>query len=96
MAPTTRVAAVQASSVGFDLAASVEKVAKLVSEAKSNGAQLVVLPEAFLSAYPRHWGFAIGARTEEQRQWFANYVSVSLFLRRGGCVLRADGLCRAV
>ncbi len=31
------------------LAASVEKVAKLVSEAKSNGAQLVVLPEAFLT-----------------------------------------------
>lgn len=38
---------------------------------------LVVLPEAFVSAYPRHWGFAIGSRSDEQREWYGRYVRVS-------------------
>lgn len=75
MAPIT-VAAVQASSVSFDLAASLVKLESLVNEARQRGAQLVVFPEAFLSAYPRFLGFVIGTRTEENREWFTRHVNV--------------------
>ncbi|CAK9785726.1 Nitrilase/cyanide hydratase and apolipo protein N-acyltransferase [Cutaneotrichosporon oleaginosum] len=69
-----KAAAVQASPVSFDLVKSVDKVARLVAEAAGNGAQLIVLPEAFLSAYPRHFSFSVGYRTEDNRQWYKKYV----------------------
>ncbi|BEJ12691.1 hypothetical protein CspHIS471_0211510 [Cutaneotrichosporon sp. HIS471] len=69
-----KVAAVQASPVSFDLPKSIDKVARLVAEAAGNGAQLIVLPEAFLSAYPRHFTFSIGYRTEANREWYKKYV----------------------
>jgi predicted amidohydrolase len=47
-----RVAAVQATPVMLDLDASVEKAIELTREAAGQGAQLVVLPECFLSFYP--------------------------------------------
>jgi nitrilase len=49
---TVTVAAVQATPVILDLEASVEKARRLVAEAAGEGAQLVVLPETFLSVYP--------------------------------------------
>lgn len=72
-----KAAAVQSSPVSFDLPKSVAKVARLVAEAAGEGAQLVVLPEAFLSAYPRHFSFSIGYRTEDNRLWYSKYVEVS-------------------
>lgn len=72
-----RVAAVQAASVGFDLQASIAKLQRLVAEAKENGAELVVLPEAFLSAYPRHYNVGVGYRTQDNRDWYGKYVQVS-------------------
>ena len=48
-----RVAVVQAAPALFDAAATVEKADVLVREAADGGAQLVLLPEAFLPAYPR-------------------------------------------
>jgi len=51
----TRVAAIQAAPVSFDLHASVRKVQRLVAEAKSNGAELVLLPEVS-RAMPRAVG----------------------------------------
>lgn len=92
MPRTVKVAAVQASPIAYDLSASLDKVSRLVAEASSAGAQLVVLPEAFLSAYPRHSGFAIGARTEEQREWFARYVRVSRSCLPSRCRLRMTDL----
>ena len=72
-----KVAAIQAAPVAYDLSASLNKVESLVSEAAAQGARLAVLPEAFLSAYPRHsGGYSIGSRTEEQREWFGRYVRV--------------------
>ncbi len=54
---TIRVAAVQAAPVILDLDASVEKAIGLMREAKATGAQLVALPECFLSLYPSwQWG----------------------------------------
>jgi predicted amidohydrolase len=41
---TVKVAAVQAASVSFDLAASLHKLTRLTQQAKAQGAQFVVFP----------------------------------------------------
>ncbi|KAK1991160.1 carbon-nitrogen hydrolase [Colletotrichum falcatum] len=73
--PTVKVAAVQAAPVSFDLDKSLQKLCKLTEEAAAAGADLVVFPEAFLSAYPWRYAFdaTIGAREPRGRQWFAKY-----------------------
>jgi len=80
--PTVRVAVVQAAPVPFEREASVEKARRLVLDAASQGAKLVLLPEAFVPAYPRGFGFGtvVGHRSPEgralwQRYW-ANAVEV--------------------
>jgi predicted amidohydrolase len=72
---TFTAAVVLAAPVAFDLGASVAKAETLLGEAAGAGADLVVFPEAFLSAYPRGitFGTTIGARTEEGRRWFRRY-----------------------
>jgi len=77
MARITRVAAVQAAPAAYDLDVSLNKVAELASQATAQGAHLVVFPEAFLSAYPRHLDFSVGSRSTEHREWYARYVRVS-------------------
>lgn len=47
-----KVAAVQASPVYLDLQASLEKARKLIGEAASLGAQVIVFPETWLPGYP--------------------------------------------
>jgi len=49
---TVRVAAVQAAPVMLDLDASLDKAVALTRDAAAQGAQLIVLPECFLSFYP--------------------------------------------
>jgi nitrilase len=49
---TVRVAAIQATPVILDAAASTEKAVGLLEEAAGQGARLAVLPETFLSLYP--------------------------------------------
>jgi len=49
---TTRVAAIQATSVILDAEASVEKAIGLIGDAAADGAELAVLPETFVSLYP--------------------------------------------
>ena len=49
---SVRVAAVQATPVILDAAASADKAAALIREAAARGAQLAVLPEAFISVFP--------------------------------------------
>jgi nitrilase len=77
-----KVAVIQAASVLFDREASVEKACHLTQEAAAQGAKLVLLPEAFIPAYPRglSFGVVIGSRSQEgrltwQRYW-ANAVDV--------------------
>jgi predicted amidohydrolase len=76
MSPQTqrsvKVAAIQAAPVAFDLTASLEKVAVLTAEAASNGAELVVFPEAFLSAYPWRYAFDATVGYREPRGTFAS------------------------
>jgi nitrilase len=56
---SVRVAAVQATPVILDAEATVEKACQLIAEAAGKGAQIAVLPEAFVSVYPGNsWGRA--------------------------------------
>jgi nitrilase/aliphatic nitrilase len=50
--PKFRAAAVQAAPVFLDRDATIDKIAKLVPEAKSMGADLVVFPESFIPTFP--------------------------------------------
>ncbi|KAI3548826.1 carbon-nitrogen hydrolase [Colletotrichum filicis] len=74
--PIVKVAAVQAAPVSFDLEKSLQKLSKLTEEAAQAGADLVVFPEGFLSAYPWRYAFdaTIGARELRGREWYAKYV----------------------
>jgi nitrilase len=71
-----KIAGIQSGSVAFDLKGCLDKVADLTAKAAKDGAQFVVFPEAFVSGYPRHLGFQIGSRSEEDRIWYAKYVKV--------------------
>ncbi|HJT57564.1 MAG TPA: nitrilase-related carbon-nitrogen hydrolase [Ktedonobacteraceae bacterium] len=72
---TVRAAVVQAAPVAFDRERTLEKVYRLTAEAAGQGAQLVVFPEAFVSAYPRGltFGAVVGNRTPEGREQYRCY-----------------------
>ena len=69
------VAVVQAAPVLFDREATVEKTCRLIREAATQGAQLVLFPEAFIPAYPRglSFGMVVGSRTPEGRRLWQAY-----------------------
>jgi nitrilase len=77
---TTRVAVVQAAPVAFDRDKTIDKVRVLTAEARAKGAELVLFPEAFVSAYPRGAGFGavIGSRTDAGRDLFRRYWESSV------------------
>ena len=71
---TVRVAAVQATPVILDAEASVHKAARLIGAAARDGAELVALPETFVSLYPSNrWARAAasfgGADELWERMW---------------------------
>jgi nitrilase len=74
------VAVVQAAPVVFDRERTLQKVHVLVGEAARKGAQLVLFPEAFVSAYPRglDFGAVVGSRTEQGREDFRWYWDSSV------------------
>ena len=67
-----RVAVVQAAPVCFNLNATLVKLKDLCSTAAKNGAEIVMFPEAFLSAYPR--GSLFGASSD----YYGDRADVSL------------------
>ncbi|KAF2034214.1 carbon-nitrogen hydrolase [Setomelanomma holmii] len=77
-----KVAAVQAAPVSFDLHKSIEKIAHYAAEAAKAGAELIVFPEGFLSAYPWRYNFdaTIGAREPRGRKWYAKYHESAISL----------------
>ncbi|KAK9138999.1 hypothetical protein Sjap_009593 [Stephania japonica] len=70
-----RATVVQASTVFYDTAATLEKAERLISDAAAYGSQLVVFPEAFIGGYPRgsDFGVAIGSRHPKGREDFRKY-----------------------
>jgi nitrilase len=80
--PKPRVAVVQAAPVLFDRQATLEKTHQLIGEAASQGAQMILFPEAFIPAYPRGLGFGtvVGNRDPVGRltweRYWANAVDV--------------------
>lgn len=75
-----KAAIIQDSPVVFDLTATVDKVDKLTSRSSSMGSQLVVFPEAFISAYPKglDFGARVGQRSDKGREDFKRYYKSSL------------------
>jgi nitrilase len=70
-----RATCIQAASIIFDTRRTLEKARDNVAGAARDGADLVLLPEAFVGGYPRGAGFGtvIGARSPEGRELFARY-----------------------
>ncbi|WP_153098967.1 nitrilase-related carbon-nitrogen hydrolase [Paraburkholderia hayleyella] len=75
-----RVAVVQAAPVAFDLERTLVKTRTLVQEAVAGGAQLVLFPEAFITAYPRGMDFftVVGSRGAAGREWYRRYWASSI------------------
>lgn len=75
MARVVRAAVVQASPVLLDREATTDKVCQLIRQAGSQGAELILFPEAMIPAYPREmrFGTVVGRRTEAGRKAYARY-----------------------
>jgi len=68
--PTVRVAAVQATPVVLDAAATVAKAAALLDEAAGRGAELAVLPETFVALYPSNaWAKGAASFSGQDELW---------------------------
>jgi len=82
-----RAAVIQDSPVVFDRKATLEKVHSLVDRASKEGAKLVVIPEAFVSAYPigLDFGARIGLRTPEGREDFRRYFESAVDVPGPAC-----------
>jgi nitrilase len=78
MAKSISVAVVQAAPILFDLEATLAKIEDLLSQCRD--ADLVLFPEAFVSAYPRglSFGTVVGSRAEEGRSLWQRYWDSSL------------------
>ncbi|HLJ62369.1 MAG TPA: nitrilase-related carbon-nitrogen hydrolase [bacterium] len=70
-----RAAVVQAAPIAFDRERTLAKACDLVAQAAGQGAQLLVFPEAFLSAYPRgaSFGTVVGLRARAGYDAFKRY-----------------------
>jgi len=70
-----RVAVVQAASLLFDRSGCVEKTCRLIDEAASKGARLMLFPEALIPGYPRGFGFGtvVGSRSEAGKKMWERY-----------------------
>jgi nitrilase len=69
-----RVAAVQATPVFLDRAATIDKACALIAEAARNGARLAVFPECFVPCYPLWTWFIPPYKTNELRELYATLV----------------------
>jgi nitrilase len=73
-------AVVQSSPVVFEAKATLAKVSDLTADAANKGAQLVVFPEAFVSAYPKglDFGARVGLRSPRGRDDFRRYFDSAI------------------
>jgi len=72
---SVKVAVVQAAPVLFDREKTIQKACDLVADAAGQGAKVVLLPEAFVPAYPRglSFGTVVGNRTPAGRLLWQRY-----------------------
>jgi len=84
---TVCAAVVQDSPIVFNREATIAKVHFLVNKAAQRGAQLVVMPEAFVSAYPTglDFGARIGLRTPKGRDDFRRYYESAMDVPGPAC-----------
>ncbi|WP_269148239.1 carbon-nitrogen hydrolase family protein [Planococcus antarcticus] len=77
---TFKVAVVQAGSEIMDKEKGVAKTVRLIQEAATQQAEIIVFPEAFIPAYPRgmSFGAVVGSRTPEGRKDFWRYWDNSI------------------
>lgn len=75
-----KVAVVQAGSEIMDKEKGVAKTVRLIQEAATQQAKIIVFPEAFIPAYPRgmSFGAVVGSRTAEGRKDFRQYWDNSI------------------
>jgi nitrilase len=73
--PVVKVAVIQSAPVLFNREASVEKACRLTHEAATEGARLILFPEAFVPAYPRglSFGTVVGSRSPQGRLTWQTY-----------------------
>jgi nitrilase len=90
-----RAAVVQAAPIAFERARTLDKLGDLVAQAARQGAELVVFPEAFVSAYPKglDFGAVVGRRTREGREQFRRYFDSAVEVP-GPDVERMGGFAR--
>jgi nitrilase len=70
MEEAVKVACVQAESVAFDRAATIEKIESLAGESAHNGARLVLFPEAFIPVYPSNrWARFLAGWADSTDAW---------------------------
>jgi nitrilase len=70
-----KVAVVQAAPILFDREATVEKACRLAAEAATQGARLILFPEALVPCYPRglSFGTVVGSRSPAGRRTWQRY-----------------------
>jgi len=75
-----KVAVAQTSPVPGDTAATVVKLVEWAGKAASDGARLIVFPEAFIGGYPKgvSFGIAVGKKTPEGREEFRQYFDSAI------------------
>ncbi len=75
-----RVAAAQPRGFPFDSAAAVDRLCEMTAQSATEGAELVVFPEAFVGGYP--WGLAfgtaVGGRKPPGRRTFGRYHDAAI------------------
>lgn len=78
--PKFTAAVVQDAPVVFETEATIDKLHCLAKQARDQGAELVLFPEAFVSAYPRglDFGARIGYRTPEGREDYRRYLDSAI------------------
>jgi nitrilase len=102
MEDVAKVACVQAESVAFDRAATIEKIDGLAGEIADNGARLALFPEAFIPAYPSsRWARHLAGWDGDARPLYGRLARESITIPgpdsdRLAEIARARGLWLAV
>ena len=79
MNETVKVACVQAESVVFDRAATIDKIDGIAADVAANGARLALFPEAFIPVYPSsRWARHLAGSDGDARPLYARLARESL------------------